>query len=411
MRKYAKYVIALIICAAMLGGCSDAARIDYTDTFVAEQDSQENFINYNNAYYYSSSGESYYFVRNCFLYAVDKETQECYPLCNKSDCLHDREESYAMLQECNAFINSTDDKVVYNSGFLYYCISDEEYDKDGSRHLVQRICRLSVDGTKRKILYTTADYAIYNFRVHRGYLYMEAAKFYPDEEDPEGGNIASQDKAELLRVALDGQDEAEVFVPYNEYRKKYKFFEIRETKFYGNHLFLRIDYNKNGKFQGTIFNVGLKTKEIKDIGDKISLADDARLTIFNDKLVFNGSKTKIYECDFDGNNLKEVLDCSEVIGWYNFFAPYSNDGKNLIISMAYENPKDEYDVTVSKNLIFCNQKYEYTVREMPIEYLAEIGFDDDFFIYQKDKEDNDPIYLIDKNDLTMTKVYDFPKDK
>ena len=396
--------------AIVFTGCSTTANIDYTDTFVAEQDSQENFINYNNEYYYASSGENYYFVRNGFLYAIDKKAQECYPLCNRSDCLHDKEETYTLRQECTAFLNSTDDKVVYNNGFLYYCIYDEEYDQDGNRHSADRICRISVDTTEREIIYTTIDYAVFNFRVHRGYIYMEAAKWAPDEEDPMGGNSASQDKAELLRVALDGQGEAEVFVPYNEYKKEYMYMQIGETKFYGNHLFLKINYTKNGKtFSNTFINIDLETKEWRDIGDKLPLMSDSRLTIFNDKLVFNGNGTKIYECDFNGNNLNEVLDCSEIIGWYNYFAPYSNDGKNLIISMAYENPKDEYDVKLSKNLIFCNEKYEYTVRKMPIEYLAEVGFDEDFFVYQKD--DDKPIYLIDKNDFTMKKVYDFPKGK
>ena len=409
MKKYPKYIIALITCAAMLGGCSGTARIDYADTYVAEQDSQENYIDYSNEFYYASSGENYYFTRNSFLYAINKQTQECHPLCNKSDCLHDQEETYALREKCSAFINPTDDKVVYNNGFIYYCIYDYDYDKDGIYRMADSICRLSVDTLMRETIYTTTDYAIYNFRVHRGYIYMEASAYVTDEGG--GSRESSQGDAELLRVAIDSQDEAEVFVPYNKYRKKYKYFVVRETKLYGNHLFLKIGYTKNGKSQKTILNVNLGTKEIKDIGNNLPLDDASMLTIFNDKLVFNGNQTKIYECDFDGNNLKEVLDCSEIIGWYNRFDPRSNDGKTLFISIAYVNPEDSYDFTKSKNVIFCNEKYEYTVREMPIEYLADVGFDEDFFIYQKDKEDNDPIYLIDKNDLTMRKVYDFSDDE
>ncbi len=408
MKKIIYCIIALILCAVALTGCSGNSNIDYSDTYVAGQDSQENFINYYNEYYYASSGDNYYFVRNGFLYAIDKETRECYPLCNKSDCLHDREDSYELRKECKAYLNSTDDQVVYNDGFLYYCIDDEEYDKDGNHHMLERMCRLSVDGTKREIIYTTEDYTICNFRVHRGYLYMEAAKFAADEEDPNGEKSASLDKAELLRVASDGQDKAEVFLPYNEYRKKYKYFDIRETKFYGNHLFLRINYSKKGKSKSTIFNVDLETKELKDIGDNLPLAYDARLTIFNDKLVFNGDGTKIYECDFNGENLKEVLDGSKIVKEYNRFAPYSNDGKNLFISVYYVNPKNGYEFKLSKKLISCNKKYEYTVHEMPIKYRAEIGFDKDFFIFQKDKDEKTPLYLIDKNNFSMKKVYKFP---
>lgn len=400
MKFFIKCIIVLILSAIIFTGCSSTAGINSFDTYIEGQDSQENFINYNNDKFYASNGESYYFLHKGFLYEIDKKTQKCHPMCNKSDCLHDNELSSSKRLECNANLNISDDKIVYNNGYLYYFFDDEEYDKDGNKHMVQRICRISTDNGTKEIIYTTEDYSIFNIRAHRGYLYLNLCPWNSNGE-------AGEEHVDLFRISLDGKSDPELFISLNDYRKKYKNMWITETRFYGNHLFYKIEYTKNKKSKVTFINVDLNNGKWTDIGSNLPLKDNTRLTIFNDKLIFNSTGTKICECNFNGKNVKEILDCSNLIQGYNFFAPYCNDGQNLIISMAKVNPKDIYDVTLSKRIIFCDKKYKAVIHDMPIKCLAEIGFDKDFFIYLSDDEDA-PVYLIDKNRFKMKKIYEFP---
>ena len=112
-------------------GCRDnVKKIDYSDKYVFGQDSQENCIALQGCAVIAESSKSYYYLceDNKFLYVVDKTSKKCMPLCNKTNCLHDKE---ATPENCNAFLGVTADSIIFYNDYLYYSSSKEYTDKDG----------------------------------------------------------------------------------------------------------------------------------------------------------------------------------------------------------------------------------------------------------------------------------------
>ena len=397
MKKYLNFIFVIIAGAIIFTGCSADKDINNSKAFVEEQDSQENFVSHQSMSCYANDETGYYFVQNddrgsVFLYAIDKQTQECHPLCNKSDCLHDEEESYEKRTTCNAFLGAVSIEIVlYDNGFLYYVKSVEIKDKDGNSHVLDKICRKSIDGTKTEEIYSTEDYGFGSFKMHRGYLYLELVKW-----DSEG--IASDDKSNIYRLSTDGKGEPELAVNLNKMRKKYPDMWIFDTRYYGDNILFEIQYTYNKQDKRTIINYDLNTKKWKDIGDNLDIEIDTMFTVFNEKILF-GNQAKIYECDFNGENLKEAIDCKELIKGYAYFTPYCNDGKNIYITAS--NNYDDY----SDEIIICDENYKATTQKLPIKFKPTIGFDETAFIYFD--EYTGELYWIDKSDYSSKLIYEF----
>lgn len=148
----------------------------------------------------------------------------------------------------------------------------------------------------------------------------------------------------------------------------------------------------------TIINYDLNTSKWKDIGDNLDIEIDTMFTVFNDKLLFDNGK-KIYECDFNGTNQREILDCGKLIKGYSYFSPYCNDGENLFVSGS-NSYKDK-----SQNIIICNKNYNPTVQKLPIKFKPTVGFDEKAFIYFD--ENTGGLYWIDKSDYSSKLIHEF----
>lgn len=82
IKKYTAFLF--LISFVFLCGCNQKISIDSSDTYVPNQDSQENFIRYGSQLYFADTHTGIYFLNsdNGFLYVIDKETHSCQPLCN-----------------------------------------------------------------------------------------------------------------------------------------------------------------------------------------------------------------------------------------------------------------------------------------------------------------------------------------
>lgn len=399
LKKYLAIFFSATICLLSFCSCTNSKELNYSDTFVKEQDSQENFVSYQGLSCYASSGDSYYFIQNdnngsIFLYSIDKSTKECHPLCNKSDCLHDKETLYEKKTECNAFLGVVDaDSIVYYDHWIYYVISEDYRDKDGVLHTVKKICKKSDDGSKTEKVFSTEEYGIFGFKLHRGYLYLELGKW--DNDDP-----VLDDKADIYRLPINESNDLELSINLSKIRKQYSDMWVLDTRYYGNHAFFEIQYTNNKKAYRTIINYNLQTNKWVDLGKKLDLEIETMFTVFNDKIFF-GNGTKIYGCDYNGKNLKEVIDCSSILKYYNNFTPYCNDGENLFITGS--NSYDDY----SDELIVLDKEYNAKLEKLPIKFKAVVGFDEKAFIYND--ENDSALYWIDKSDYSFEKIYDFSK--
>ena len=142
----------------------------------------------------------------------------------------------------------------------------------------------------------------------------------------------------------------------------------------------------------------MQTDKWENLSEKLKVNINSMFTVFNDKLIFaNGSK--VYECGFSGEDQKEILDCIGLLGGYQYYTPFTNDGENLIISAA--NDENEAD-----KLIFCDKSYKATLKNMPFEFTAEIGCDSSCFVDYSEEEKT--LYYIDKsNTENAEKIYTF----
>ena len=389
MKKYPKYIIALIACVAMLGGCSGTARIDYADTYIEGQDSQENLISYGNFNIYAQDENSFYFICDGFLYSINKASKKCQPLCNRSDCMHDEETSFEEIKKCRAFIDSDNDDLAINGEYIYYKTISSEPDKDGIMRSYDEISRISLKDLKTETVYKTEDNCIGHLKIHRGYIYLTMMKW-----DSEG--MADEDKMDMYRFSINGNPSPEKIVPLQKQRKKYNNMTVSDTRFYGNHIFFEINYTESENEKLALINFDLDKKTWNDLNDTINVNIDTSFTIYNDKVIF-GSANNVFECNYDGTKLKKILNGKKLLKGYKYFTPYCNDGELLYITAA--NSYNDY----SQNVIVCDKEYNVKLKKLPLKIKPLIGFNKEAFIQKYNSE----LYWIDKSSYKAKKIYEF----
>lgn len=400
MKRLVLLLLSLII--LIFAGCGDnKLKIDYSDKYVFGQDSQENVIAYQSRAYLAESGDSYYYYNweNGFLYVIDRSEQLCQSLCNKSDCLHEKE---ADVTKCNAYIGvGSYPCVCFYNNRLYFQNSRQVEDKDGIKYSVNEIYRMSLDGTERSLIYSTRD-AVWNFKIHRGYIYFTATKY--DDGEKLFGNDAA-----LYRLPVSGNSEPEEILEYYSYKN----ILVVDTRFYTNSIILLIERfventdaqtssaDEAGTSEKYLINYDIETGEWINLSEKLNVNVENMFTVFNGKIVFNNNK-KIYECDLDGSNEREVLNAEKVLDGYEYYTPYGSDGENLLITAAD-------DANGTDTFILCDKNYQPTVYKLPMKLYLELACDTDAFIVQD--EVNSKLYLIDKSQLgdniEVKELYDF----
>ena len=119
-------------------------------------------------------GPKGYYVRlGDFVYYCDFETQTLIALCNRPDCLHNKETDSKKRSECTAYVayGSVNDGLQYYDGKLYANASSVYFDKDINADYREKeyLLELAPDGSSRE----QVDYHIenaYSFAFHHVYI-------------------------------------------------------------------------------------------------------------------------------------------------------------------------------------------------------------------------------------------------
>ena len=118
-----------------------------------------------------------------FVYYCDFETQTLIALCNRPDCLHDKETDSEKRSECTAYVayGSVNDGLQYYDGKLYANASSVYFDteRDADYREKEYLLELALDGSSREQIDYQMENA-YSFAFHRGSLY-----YISRETDPE----------------------------------------------------------------------------------------------------------------------------------------------------------------------------------------------------------------------------------
>lgn len=236
MKKLFSMGIVLFLLLVLLTGCqSSGPEQDLGDGYVMGSDNQYYFLMASlqgNAM--TESENAVYFQDGWYLYATDKKTGACVPLCNKPDCTHDENERNADgSSNCNACL--TAENLAYYQGKLYAVDHDSI------------VWEVSINGDTRKQL-IQLEKDITSAIVHRGYLYLSTTDFLMDSESYTEEKLKDM-SYQVLRYRLDQWDGK----PEVVYEKKGEWGQINAMLAYGNHVYIQID-GENDNWE-LIYNV------------------------------------------------------------------------------------------------------------------------------------------------------------
>ena len=392
--NYIMKKLALLLLTAFLAvscGCNNVSEINYPDTFVNYKDYQYSFCD-------KSTGEfiiqkcngGYYFYLNNFIYFADEKSMHATPLCNKSDCLHDKETDMSKMVDCNAFFSNP----LLNSEFFYYnnklyTFSDESYYEGKNLIVLNSIYKTDPDGSNKEKLFTI-DYNISKWFIHRDKLYYTS-----DQND-------SVFKYDLSNNKTDTVLKLSVFGLYNT--------TLENMFAYGNNLYFYISgYKSKDEFNSMLKGENIEPFEywyVININDgsnyKISSSLSRSGLIFegfeNDNFLYSEAnyndlhpQKTLYSVDSHGNKTKSDFT------YENLFDRYYADDKFI-----YEAKAITLD-DVEKNIFYIYDKNNnlLTKIDFPDGYVNSLYLgDENYLFYREENENVQRLYYISKKDLS-----------
>lgn len=327
MKKLWIYFSILLVC--FLSSCNSGEEEFLKDTYIEGQDYQYMFTESDfDANLVARGDKGYYTCMHHFILYFDPETKTATPLCNKVDCLHDKEENEELMKKCHAYVDFTwdgpENQIVFYNGALYMLNPSNE---DNYGELI----KFPIDGSERTIVRTFEEGSISYWLIHRGYMYFVSN--YYSITDEEGGVVNyrnsllrcsvnnTKKEIELIYEPEEGLSEAEALTP----------------RAYGNHIYFfrrgftkEVDSGVNYRecLAWKSFQYDIRTKEIREI-----IVEDQKdnpyayvsfgsgtLDFVDDKILFHacdireeevklnyGIGTQWYMADLDGSNQKKIL--------------------------------------------------------------------------------------------------------
>lgn len=199
-----KRLIILSILVLVLTACRSEQTVIESEEFNLETDFQSEYYDLNlDAHPMVEVEDGYYIIVGYYLYYVDKETMEYTPLCNKPNCLHQKETDQMKVMDCNAMVRLDYlmcTSLNYYQQHLYIAAIELLTDENGMPERKYVMDKISLDGGEREIIHefeNPVDTAI----VHRGYIYY-SSNF---------SQIGSDKKTSVYRIPIEGGAEELVY--------------------------------------------------------------------------------------------------------------------------------------------------------------------------------------------------------
>lgn len=197
--------LCILSCAFVLSGCGKG---ELPNTYVEGSDFQ--YMRQGSADYVpemQKGEDGYYFRRGEFIYYLDEKTDTLLPLCNRADCLHERETDEERREACNAFVANEFERsncrgIAYCNGYLY-CLSIDS----NEFHERATLYRIAADGSSKEQVVQWDDVAIGKWIIHRDtFFYEERIYYFPSEHEEESEEDV-QDLITVKKLKLSGSME------------------------------------------------------------------------------------------------------------------------------------------------------------------------------------------------------------
>ncbi|MCM1106967.1 MAG: hypothetical protein NC355_08480 [Blautia sp.] len=372
-----------------------------------------------NQYFYNYSysvkglqakGESGYFLfYDNFLYYYDDAIGQVVPLCNRADCMHDKDPERNGWVACNAFtgarienlqtaddyfeLNSMDNTgIEYSDGYLYFLTGNFSEEC----HMLYRIRE---DGSERELIYEFGDENIYGWCIHRGYCYYSAQSFVSYFES--GEQIYEQRNA-IKRIPVSGSKEPETIFVEEKENKSIMLLSLGQRIIaYGSYIYFEdygvktLDWDviteENAEDYEYIeyYAYNYVTGELHEISTPGMPEYEGvqEVTFWQDSIVFASGGRKIsdrevtyYIADLDGSNVREFMTVDDGM-------QFVSDGTYLYLT---NQALQSVDDTVTETYWVYDQDLElvdtFTI-ESPAYHTISIGDEKFFFAYSVNKEE------------------------
>ena len=306
-----KKLISAILLICILSGVACAfsscgeqpLEIDYSDKYIENQDYQYMYADGFGHSSFQKSDNGYYAAVNNFIFYIDGKTMNATPLCNKSNCLHDRETDEEKLKECNAYLPDyaeyTRNSIqLYNSKIYFLQLDSADSAEDVDKYLFYE---MDTESGSRKLLLTYTDGKVKFWAVHRGYIYFKADNYISSDNS---GELKAQNGMgfnKMFRLKL-GESSPEVIYDFEKTDGIYNLQLSNSFTVYGNHIYIGYSGYKNEEAYNKV--ISADEKDFESVALDV-LCGYLHIDITNDEtsIILDGSEenSKVFNCFYNGN--------------------------------------------------------------------------------------------------------------
>lgn len=306
-----KKLISAILLICILSGVACAfsscgeqpLEIDYSDKYIENQDYQYMYADGFGHSSFQKSDNGYYAAVNNFIFYIDGKTMNATPLCNKSNCLHDRETDEEKLKECNAYLPDyaeyTRNSIqLYNSKIYFLQLDSADSAEDVDKYLFYE---MDTESGSRKLLLTYTDGKVKFWAVHRGYIYFKADNYISSDDS---GELKAQNGTgfnKMFRLKL-GESSPEVIYDFEKTDGIYNLQLSNSFTVYGNHIYIGYSGYKNEEAYNKV--ISADEKDFESVALDV-LCGYLHIDITNDEtsIILDGSEenSKVFNCFYNGN--------------------------------------------------------------------------------------------------------------
>lgn len=306
-----KKLISAILLICILSGVACAfsscgeqpLEIDYSDKYIENQDYQYMYADGFGHSSFQKSDNGYYAAVNNFIFYIDGKTMNATPLCNKSNCLHDRETDEEKLKECNAYLPDyaeyTRNSIqLYNSKIYFLQLDSADSAEDVDKYLFYE---MDTESGSRKLLLTYTDGKVKFWAVHRGYIYFKADNYISSDDS---GELKAQNGTgfnKLFKLKL-GESNPKMIYDFENTDGIYKMQLSNSFTVYGNHIYIGYSGYKNEEAYNKV--ISADEKDFESVASEV-LCGYLHIDITNDEtsIILDGSEenSKVFNCFYNGN--------------------------------------------------------------------------------------------------------------
>ena len=343
MKSKGKYIIAVVGILGILGILAAVLwrdrETEYGDTYVEGVDSQYLYqygMVQANSGIQRGNGVVYVAVGD-FLYYMDEKTHTILPLCNRVDCMHDKEETEEKRKECMAYMEDGMG-LSYNDGWLYYTYWGTDYENTASIGAEKSVLyRIRDDGSKKEMITEWKEGGLPEWLIHRGCIYYIKQTYEIMDKDADTMDSQTADEEDLLDYQSMTEEEEladyqfmeekvrtihqVMYVDLNDPLKtEHLIYQSEEGKTmfgasflraYGNHVYFNVTYVTEDDYQSEnrLYTYDIQTEELTLLGNSMHV-----IGFQKDQLLYLGGNgeegTSLYRSGLRGEN-PEIL-CPDI---------------------------------------------------------------------------------------------------